>query len=247
MNAIEARLTEAKTDIDALAQGIVGPLRIGAYESVGTHLLPEVVGQFGEEYPQVRVEVDDATLDLELLRSLERGALDVAFAIPPLPSGPFETQIGLNDRWVLVARTGSEHAALTPPLTLRDIAELPLVCFKSSRAIDPALSRFRELGVEPQIIFRSDYNEIVQGFVAAGLGVALMPRLAVNAQDERTEIIELEGLIPPRQIAIVWQSERPTSDALRTFVSLAVEIGAQLEAAGSHGREERASYEAPAA
>lgn len=229
MNAIEARLGAAKADIDALARGVVGPLRIGAYESVGSRLLPEIVGRFGEAYPHVRIDVNDATLDLELLRSLERGALDLAFAIPPLPPGPFETKVVLNDPWVLVAQAGSDLALVSAPPTLREIGELPLVCFRSSRAIDPALSTFRERGIDVRIVLRSDYNDIVQGFAAAGLGVALMPRLAVNAKDERIAIIELGALIPPRQITIVWHSERAPSEAVTAFVSLAAETGSRLE------------------
>jgi DNA-binding transcriptional LysR family regulator len=83
------------------------------------------------------------------------------------------------------------------------------------------------------LVFQSDYNEVVQGFAAAGLGIALMPRLAVNPQDERTAIIELGDLIPPREVAVVWHDERPASEASKRFVDLAGEIGSRLEARAS--------------
>jgi DNA-binding transcriptional LysR family regulator len=229
MNAIEARLSAAKTDVDALARGTVGPLRIGAFESVGTRLLPEIIGQFSDEYPLVRVELDDATLDLELLRSLERGAFDVVFANHPLPPGPFESAVVLNDPWVLVTQVDSESAIRSASLTYQGVGELPLVCFRSSRAIEPALTPLRSRGAELNIVFQSDYNEVVQGFAAAGLGVALMPRLAVNAQEERTAIVELGDLIPPRQIAIVWHGERPRSEAVDAFIALATAVGSGLD------------------
>ena len=84
------------------------------YESVGARLLPEVVGRYRDLYPRVRVEVDEALSDLDLLRHVERGLLDLAFTLFPLPPGRFDSRIVLRDPWVLVAQTGSEHASLPP-------------------------------------------------------------------------------------------------------------------------------------
>ena len=78
-------------------------------------------------------------------------------------------------------------------------------------------------------MLRSDYNEAVQGYAAAGLGIALMPRLAVNYEDERTVVIELGDLVPPRQIAMAWHSERTVSEAALALTELAVEICARFE------------------
>lgn len=228
VNAIEARLSAAKTDIDALASGATGSIRIGAYESVGTRLLPLMVARFRSVGGHVPIEVEDATLDLDLLRMLERGALDLAFATFSLPPGPFETRLVLTDPWVLVVHADSPLAERTDRITADELAALPLVCFRAPRAIDHALLQLRDLDVEPRIVFRSDYNEIVQSFAAADLAVALLPRLAVNPLDERIAIVELGELLSPRQIAIAWHSEREPSDALEAFVAIAVEIGAEL-------------------
>ena len=229
MNAIDARLSEAKAEIDALARGIAAPLRIGTFESVGTRLLPEIIGQFAELYPDVRVRVDDAILDLDLLRSLERGVFDLVFANLPLPLGPFETEVVLDDPWVLVCRADSELGQRDDPPTLREVAELPLVSFRSPRAIEPALVPFRAAGIELNLVFQSDYNEVVQGFAAADLGIALMPLLAVNQQDERTRVVGLGDLIPSRQVALVWHGERAVSETQAAFVALAAAVGERLD------------------
>jgi molybdate transport repressor ModE-like protein len=226
--AIEAQVRAAKREIDALSQGAAGTLRVGTYESVGTRLLPEILAQFSDAFPHIRVEVGEAVLDLDLLRSLERGTLDVVFTTPPLPPGPFKERVILDDPWVLVLKRGAERECLLREVDLQQIASLPLVCFRSSRAIDAALNRFREHRLEPNVVLRSDYNEIVQGFAAAGLGVALMPLLAVNAQDARTSIVALGDLIPPRKVAIAWHSEHTTSEALKRFADLAADIGSNF-------------------
>ncbi len=176
MSAIEARLIAAKSEIDALAQGIVGELRVGAYESVGARLLPELIGRFREAYPGVHVEVDEALSDLYLMRSLGRGVLDLAFTLLPLPPGPFEARTVLRDPWILVVQAGAEHARLTAraPLGLQEIGQLPLVSFRLPRAIDAVLDRFRAAGVEPNILLRSDY-----------VGVSKTPRRIVGHSRRR--------------------------------------------------------------
>lgn len=118
----------------------------------------------------------------------------------------------------------------TPPasLDLEHVGQLPLVCFRAPRSIDAALDAFHAAGIEPNIVLRSDYNDAVQEFAAVGRGVALMPRLAVNRRDARTAIVELGGLIPPREIALAWHGDRSWSDLLETFVALTIELGARL-------------------
>ena len=227
--AIQARLGAARTDIDALARGTAGPLRIGAYESVSTRLLPPVLGRFVHVFPDVELELAEALFDLDLLRSLERGVLDLVFADLPLPPGPFEATTVLSDSWVLVAQAGSDHPASGPPTTLRELARLPLICYRTGRAMESLLGQLRAIGVDVNIVLRSNYNEAVQGHAAAGLGVALMPRLAVNLRDERTVVIELGELVPPRQIAVARHSERGSSEAADALVALAVEFGRRLE------------------
>ena len=171
----------------------------------------------------------EALHDLDFLRSLERGVLDLAFVDLPLPAGPFETTPILSDPYVLVAQAGSEQARMCPPKTLADLARLPLIAFRACKRIDPIAGQLRAIGLQAKVILRSDYNEAVQGYAAAGLGVALMPRLAVNFDDARTVVIELGDLVPPRQIAVAWHSERTVSEAAKALMKLAVEICALFE------------------
>jgi hypothetical protein len=83
-----------------------------------------------------------------------------------------------------------------------------------------------------------------------------MPRLAVNTRDGRTAVVDLGGLIPPREIALAWHSDRMPSPALQAFVTLAAEMGAKLESpnplrapavGGDHGTSLRRAGTAGAA
>jgi molybdate transport repressor ModE-like protein len=231
---IDAHLGAAQADIEALAQGSLGTLRVGAFESILTRLLPDVVARFVRQLPEVRLDVHETLTDLEHVSRVERGELDLTFTLLPVPSGPFETRVVLRDPWVLVVQADSELASRAPEtFGLEAIAELPLVCFRASRALGAVPSTFRDAGLEPRFASRSDYNEAVQELVAAGRGVGLMPRLCVNPRDERTEIVEIGGVFPPREIVLAWHRDRSENGGVAAFVALAQEVGAQLTASRS--------------
>jgi DNA-binding transcriptional LysR family regulator len=227
MTAIERRLTDARTDLEALTKGVVGTLRVGVWESVGARLLPGVLRRFGTMLPEVSVDVMDAAEDLLLLRSLEKGLLDVCFGVLPIPAGPFETRTVLSDPWVLVTRAGSKEEARSRVASLTT-GTLPLLCYRSARALEPALRHLHREGMEPDVVLRSDYNAVLQELAAAGLGVALLPRLAVDLDDPRTTVIEVGSIVPPREIAVIWHRDRAASEAVRAFVALADELGSKL-------------------
>jgi DNA-binding transcriptional LysR family regulator len=110
-----------------------------------------------------------------------------------------------------------------------------LLCSRSPSAIYPIVDSFRAAGIEPNIVFQSDYNNVLQEFAASGIGAALMPSLSVNPHDERTITHDLGSLLPPRQIAIAWHRDRGASEALQEFVTLAARVGSELQTACASG------------
>ena len=230
MRAIERRLSDARTDVEALTKGVAGTLRVGVWESVGARLLPEVLRQFGTTLPDVSIDVVDAAEDLALLRALETGLLDVCFGVLPIPPGPFETRTVLTDPWLLVMQSGPTEEARSRVSSLTT-GTLPLLCYRSARALEPALRHLQREGMEVEFVLRSDYNAVLQEFAAAGLGVALLPRLAVDLDDPRTTVIDVDSIVPPREIAVIWHRDRAASEAVAAFVALAGETASLLEKA----------------
>src|SRR5215207_8292179 len=100
--AIVSRLSAAQADMDALAHGEAGTLRVGVYQSVGEHVLPTLMQRFVAAWPRVEVTLEEAANDVDLLDGIERGDLDLTFADLPLPDGPFEQLEVLRDPYVLV-------------------------------------------------------------------------------------------------------------------------------------------------
>lgn len=219
--AILARIHAAQADLAAVKAGLGGSLRIGTYQSVGSTILPVLMREFTAAWPQLEIRLTESANDDELLSGVERGELDLAFAIFPLPPGPFESVELMCDPYVLVAPVDSPLNDQKWPLALSDIADLPLIGFRGCRSMARVETHLHARGMQPNIIFRSDDNGTVQGLVAAGMGVALAPRLTVEPADRRIVVIELEDGIPPRYIALVWHGDRYRSPAVHAFIALA--------------------------
>jgi DNA-binding transcriptional LysR family regulator len=90
-------------------------------------------------------------------------------------------------------------------------------------------SELRERGYGVDYAFRSDDNSTVQGLVAAGFGVALVPLLAVSPGDDRVKAIRLVHRVSRRVIAVMWHRDRHRSPAARAFVEIAREVSADVE------------------
>jgi DNA-binding transcriptional LysR family regulator len=222
--SIVARLQAAQADLAALSSGEAGSLAIGTIQSVGAKILPEVMRRFRSAWPDVQIELRESHLYRELADMVERGELDVAFVQLPLENPSLETLQVLRDEYVLVTSPDSPIGAGHRP-TLREIAEQPLIGYRNCRATEILVDQLRATGREPHFVMRSDENGVVQGLAGAGIGVALVPRLAVDENDDSVRIVELGPRIAPRIVGIARHRDRYHSAAARAFVETALEVG----------------------
>ena len=227
--AIVARLHAAQADMAALASGQGGRLRVGTFQSVGARVLPAVMRRFAAEWPHVELILTESASDEELQRLVERGELDLAFAMPPLLDGPFDSLELLADPYVLLVPAEHELAEL-PRASLVELGDLTLIGNRACRSTQLAEDELTQRGVTVDVAFRSDDNGTVQGLVGAGFGAALVPLLTVNRHDERVRVLELDPEIPPRRIALAWHRDRHRSPAARAFAEVAAEVCAGVAA-----------------
>ena len=225
-DAIAARLDAARADIAALRVGEAGRLRIGTYQSIGARLLPDVMRRFAADWPAVAIALAEPHTDKELYDLLERGDLDLAFCSLPLAEGPFEALELMSDPYVLLVPVDGELAE-RGAATLDDVGDAAIIgCAASGERLHDAL---RASGYSLEFAFRSDNNGTLQGLVAAGFGVALVPLLAVTPDDPRIAVVRFEPPVPPRRIAVAWHRDRHHSPAARAFIDVARSVGAELE------------------
>jgi len=223
--AIAARVAAAQADLTALVDGEAGTLRVGVFQSVGQRILPELMRRYLSSWPKVEVSLTESADDSDLLAQVERGELDLTFSDLPLTDGPFESVELLRDPYVLVVPAGSELAERRSPPSLHEVAQLQLIGHKFCRTRIQIETVFRE---PLDYVFQSDHNQTVQALVAAGVGMALVPRLTMDTQDESTALIDLPKP-PPRVIALAWHRDRYRTPAARAFVDTAQAVCADLQ------------------
>ncbi|HEY3766615.1 MAG TPA: LysR substrate-binding domain-containing protein [Gaiellales bacterium] len=228
--AIVARLQAARADMEALQAGEAGTLRVGAFQSAGARILPELLRRFTAAWPQVGIRLEEAE-DESLLGAIEDGGLDLAFVMLPVPGAAVETVELVSDPYVLLTQADSPLARAQTPPTFREIGAMPLIGYRTCLGGQQVEERLRTAGVEPRMAFRSDDNATLQAMVAAGMGIALVPRLTVNEADSRVTVIELGDRVPPRLIGLAWHRDRYRSPAALAFVEAALELCAELQEA----------------
>jgi DNA-binding transcriptional LysR family regulator len=193
-------------------------------------VLPEVLRRFRSSWPDVSIELHESQGDGNLAEAVERGDLDLAFVQLPLDNPALETLELLRDEYVLVTAVDSPLASGKRP-TLREIADQPLIGYRNCRATEILVDQLRAAGREPHFVFRSDENGVVQGLAGTGIGVAVVPRLAVDENDETTRIVELGPKIAPRIVGIARHRDRYHSAAARAFVDTALQVGREARRA----------------
>ena len=181
--AVLARLAEAEQELGELAGLRRGRLRLASFPTAIATLVPRAVALFRERHPEVELTVVDDHHQ-GLLRRLARWELDLALVYEhpslPEPELALERTHLLDDPFDLVAPAG-HPLALRTSVALEDLAgETWIGGTPDGAYAHIVLDSCRVAGFEPRIIFGSDDYNAVQAFVAVGLGVAILPRLALT-------------------------------------------------------------------
>jgi DNA-binding transcriptional LysR family regulator len=220
------RLQAGKADLAAFAEGAKGTLRIGAYESVSARILPAILGVFAAKWPDVDIHLMDSSQ--ELLTLVEGGDLDLAFVMDSeVRADEFQTTALLQDPYVLLVPVDSPLAE-KQPVPLDELGDSRFVAHDTMACQLFVESSLRRLGFQQRIVLRSSDNATVQGLVAAGLGIAIVPLLTVDEDDTRVVVRQVDPPLPSRTIVIANHPDRYLSPAAQGFLDIARQVGAEL-------------------
>ncbi|MFC3499866.1 LysR family transcriptional regulator [Micromonospora krabiensis] len=178
--AVLDRLTAAQRDLDELRGLGSGRLRVGAFPTAVAALVPRALASFRVTHPRVALSLVEGTTPT-LLDRLATGDADVAVISSP-PTGLIDDRFGLHhllDERLLVAVAREHRLAARGTVRLADLADDPFIV-GSATAEETLLRASLPTGFRPRIdIVAAEWIGKL-GCVAAGLGVALVPALAVR-------------------------------------------------------------------
>ena len=229
--SILSRLSAARIDLESLDDDdVTQGLRVGASQTVAATLLPLILRNLGASPAEVGLDIKQSNDDAELLALLEQGELDVAFAELPIAAGPLEASALLEDPFVLVVQEEHPYVELGRPVTLDELALIPLVLSKCEPAGSRLIELFAARGATPNVVHRIEDTATVHGYVEAGLGSALIPRLGTSKIGSPLTVLPVDPGIPSRTIAIAWHRDRLRTCTAGLFVDLAIEAAAEIAA-----------------
>ncbi|MGN9842778.1 LysR family transcriptional regulator [Nonomuraea sp. H19] len=199
--AVLDRLERAGEDLAAIHGGRGGTLRVGAFATANVGLVPETFKRFAERRPSVELRLVEG-FTARLMERLRAGALDVA-VISDYPSGlsayGARTVLLREDR-LLVALPAGHRLAGDDDVDLRDLADERWI--EAAPRGQPTLlqAACAAAGFTPRSGLRVAEWSGKFGFVAAGLGVTLVPELAARAVPPHLVLRPLRGLAPARKV-----------------------------------------------
>jgi DNA-binding transcriptional LysR family regulator len=215
-SSIMARLQGVELELKALAGLEGGTLRIASFASAAASIVPLAIASFRERYPAVELGIVMAD-PIDSLPRLRAGELDMALSHDPLGARPGEDGcivvaegerpgdielVHLFDDPMYVAMPAGHPLAETYPLELSDFAPEPWMLATTTHCPDSRLflRACHAAGFEPRIAFQNDDYPAILGFVAAGVGVALIPDMVARGVREDVVVRELASAAPVRPI-----------------------------------------------
>ena len=203
--AILDRLAVAETQLDALAHLRAGRLRMGAFPTANATLVPLAIAAFADAYPEVELRLEEA-ISSQLLDRLAGGEVDLAVIsdhdLGTLESDDtFDVELLMEDP-LHVALPRGHRLAAKRPLEMRDLAEETWIEGRDSVCATPLRNAAAVAGFEPRIGFESAQWLGKQGLVAAGVGVTLIPTLALATTRDDVVLRRLEDPLLRRRVYI---------------------------------------------
>ncbi|MET0188361.1 MAG: LysR family transcriptional regulator [Pseudonocardia sediminis] len=216
MGVVERELAALDHDLRDLVAGETGTVRWGVFPTIASSLMPDVIAGYRDRRPRVHLHLRSAKL-VRLREMLESRDIDAALLWdhpwdPIDTTGVTATPL-MQDETVLLAPRG---AGITPEQAA-DLAQLSTadwITRADGHSIVDVLARLgRAAGFEPRVVYAANDWQEVQAMVAAGLGLAVAPQLAVPQLRDGVVTVPLSPAAPARRIQVVRLDRHPPTPA----------------------------------
>ncbi len=200
-------------DIRSIARHAADPstatLRVGLFPTLGPYLLPHVVPNVRERLPKVELLLVEEKTEVVLQR-LSDGALDVGVLALPINDERLHVEPLFTEDFLLAVPATHPLADHEGPVDVSVLAGEQVLLLEEGHCLrDQALSVCQVGGASERRGFRATSLETLRQMVAAGVGVTLLPELAVRPpvpEQRDIRLLRFSEPVPNRRIAMFWRS-----------------------------------------
>jgi DNA-binding transcriptional LysR family regulator len=243
-NTIFAQVQAAESDLAAVMGLRAGRLRVASFPSGGAALMPLAVARFRRAHPDVALTLTEGEPE-EIAPRLRSGEIDLGllFEFPGAHPRGQRPGVGLRSVQLLedpmhVAMPADHPLAAAQDLTLADLRREQWVqTSASSPCARHVVRSCLEAGFEPDVAFESDDFATVQGLVAAGVGVALIPRLALNRVQSGVVVRSLTPHSPARRVTVATLPGAGAAPAARSMIHVLREVADRFDDRATAGED----------
>lgn len=183
--------------------GAHGRVRLAVIPTIAPYLLPSVLSDFAQAYPNVSVVVQEDTTQ-NILKLCNRGEIDLAILALPITTKYLEVEPLFDEELVLVMPNGHELEK-KKRIRLADVQEFPFVMLDQAHCLSDNIADFcQRESIQPISIERTSQLATVQELVSLKHGISMVPKMAQKLdQSDRRIYRSFSGEKPHRTIALL--------------------------------------------
>ena len=214
--AILRQIGEARVEIREMASVESGEVVLGAIPTIAPYLLPPMLSSFARQHPSVSVNIVEE-ITPTLLERLHEGTIDLALlALPVAGDELISSELMQESLFVVLPE---KHAfANRRSLTLDDLREEPFLLLKEGHCFrENTLQACRQSRINPKVVFESGQFATILAMVSAGMGVSVVPQMAV-AETPGCRFVKINDTRSQRRIGVVRLKYRYPTRAQRALL-----------------------------
>ncbi|WP_027417922.1 LysR family transcriptional regulator [Aneurinibacillus terranovensis] len=225
------KMEQLKKEMQDVAELTQGELTIGSLPITGAHILPLVLPVFKRSYPGVHIRLlEEKTLELEQLTA--RGTAEMSLLTLPVREANLEWE-EIVDEEICLAVPPDHPLSGAGEVDFGQLKDEPFIMLKEGQGFRHlALHWCEKAGFTPKVVFESTNIETVQSLVAAGMGIAFIPRMITrrSGDEQAPHYVSLSNPKPFRTLVMAYRRGRYRSRAGQAFLQTIKEVlGCSIE------------------
>jgi LysR family hydrogen peroxide-inducible transcriptional activator len=210
-------LEAARGDVVESKESVSGPVAVGVIPTVAPYFLPAVLAAFAKLFPKSTVTVVEEITPV-LLERLRAGSIDIAILALPVRGHEFEA-LPLITEPLFAALPRNHRLSRNKTVALGELRKEPFLLLRDGHCFrENAIAACDRARVSPRVVFESGQFSSLLGLVGAGVGVSLVPAMAVDRRGQ-VRFVRISDPTATRTIGALTLRGRSLSRAHHAFLS----------------------------